>query len=159
MGLVEQLTDVTSHISKMAGPLRPLLKAKNAFFWDSVDDKAFEETKKALVSLPVLTNFQPGRPLFLHTDASWSKELGFALLQEDIDGNKRLLQAGSRFITETEARYTMIELELLPYITVYFTSTYHYFITTKQGCECVFIFRGLCGLSSQAAIALSLIHI
>ena len=42
---------------------------------------------------------------------------------------------------------------IIPYITVYFTTTYHYFITTKQGCGCVFIFRGLCGLSSQAAIA------
>ena len=27
MGLVEQLTDFTSHISKVAGPIRPLLKA------------------------------------------------------------------------------------------------------------------------------------
>ena len=113
MGLVEQLADFTSDISKMAGPLRPLLKAKNAFMWDSEHDKAFEDTKKALVSLPVLANFQHGRPLFLHTDASRSKGLGFALLQEDQDGNKRLLQAGSRFITETEARYAMVELELL----------------------------------------------
>ena len=49
--------------------------------------------------------------------------------------------------------FLRIGFKQLPYITVYFTTTYHYFITTKQGCGCVFIFRGLCGLSRQAAIA------
>ena len=30
--------------------------------------------------------------------------------------------------------------------------TYYDFILTKQGCEWVFIFRGLCGLSDQAVV-------
>ena len=47
----------------------------------------------------------------LQTDASRKFGLGFVLLQKE-DGNGCLIQCGSRFITETEGRYVMIELEL-----------------------------------------------
>ena len=48
----------------------------------------------------------------LQTDASRLKGLGFALLQKHQHAWK-LVQAGSRFITETESNYAMVELELL----------------------------------------------
>jgi len=46
----------------------------------------------------------------IQTNASRLKELGFALLQKHRDSWK-LTQAGSRFITDTESRYAMVELE------------------------------------------------
>ena len=48
----------------------------------------------------------------LQTDASRLKGLGFALLQKHQETWK-LVQAGSRFITETESNYAMVELKLL----------------------------------------------
>jgi len=63
-------------------------------------------------SPPILATFDPSLPAMLQTDASRLKKLGFALLQKH--GNTwKLTQAGSRFITDTESKYAMVELELL----------------------------------------------
>ena len=48
----------------------------------------------------------------LQTDASRRNGLGFALLQL-VEDRWRLVQCGSRFVTDTESRYAMVELELL----------------------------------------------
>jgi len=66
-----------------------------------------------LSSPPVLTNFDATRETILETDAARTKGLGYALRQKDDNGHWRLIEAGSRFITETEERYSMVELELL----------------------------------------------
>ena len=68
--------------------------------------------KKVLASPAVLAPFDPNLPTMLQTDASRLKGLGFALLQKHGEVWK-LVQCGSRFISETESRYAMIELELL----------------------------------------------
>ncbi len=113
LGLVEQLAGFSSEVSATMQPLRPLLRPKNEFHWAPEHDRAFEATKKVLSSPPVLTAFDPARPTVLQTDASRTRGLGYALLQQDGEGHWRLIEAGSRFITETEARYAMVELELL----------------------------------------------
>ena len=112
MGLVNQLGGFTDQISSAAEPLRDLLKPKNAFVWTSDHDQAFTQTKRVLCSPPVLAPFDPKLPTMLQTDASRLKGLGFALLQKHEDVWK-LTQAGSRFTTDTESRYAMVELELL----------------------------------------------
>ncbi len=113
LGLCEQLAGFSAETASKMGPLRPLLKTKAEFIWCSEHDRAFEEVKQALTSPPVLALFDPRRPTRLETDASRTRGLSYALLQQDPDGNWRLIEAQSRFITETEARYAMIELELL----------------------------------------------
>ena len=111
-GLVNQFAQFTKSIAKSAEPLRPLLKTSNEFLWEDHHTQAFRETKEALVATPTLAYFQYGAPTRLETDASRLHGLGFALWQYQGDA-WRLIQCGSRFITETEARYAMIELELL----------------------------------------------
>ena len=113
LGLSNQLTDFTTDLSQAAGPLRSLLKKKNEFNWVADHDKAFQNVKKILMSPKVLDHFDPTAEHVLQTDASRRKGLGFALLQkrEGQEGWK-LVHCGSRFITETESRYAMIELEL-----------------------------------------------
>ena len=56
--------------------------------------------------------YRPDRKTRLITDTSRLNGVGFVLKQE-IDGLWKPVQAGSRFLTETEARYAMVELELL----------------------------------------------
>ena len=112
-GLVNQLGAFSKDIAHLAGPLRPLLKAKNAFVWLPSHIDAFTNLKEALVSPPILQPFDVKCETFLMTDASRTRGLGYALMQKRTNGEMVLIQCGSRFITETERRYAMVELELL----------------------------------------------
>ncbi|XP_043234951.1 uncharacterized protein K02A2.6-like [Amphibalanus amphitrite] len=67
----------------------------------------------ALTSPPVLDFFDPRRRTVLETDAARSGGLGYCLLQQDAAGRWRLIQCGSRFLSDAESRYAVIELELL----------------------------------------------
>ena len=60
----------------------------------------------------MLINFDPTRPTELHTDASRTNGLGYMLMQKENDAWK-MVSCGSRFISDTERRYSMVELELL----------------------------------------------
>ncbi len=112
-GLVEQLAGFSKDVAGLMQPLRPLLSMKNDFIWTTDHDKAFKDVKKALVSPPILATFDPNRPTMLLTDAAKTKGLGYALLQQDNDNQWRLIDANSRFVSDTESRYAMVELELL----------------------------------------------
>ncbi|QQP58215.1 Uncharacterized protein FKW44_003459 [Caligus rogercresseyi] len=100
-------------ISARFVPLRPLLSSKNPFLWTNDHSKAFQEVKDSLVSPPILTTFNPKRKTMVQTDASRLNGLGYILLQEDEQGTWKLIECGSRFITEAEERYAIVELELL----------------------------------------------
>lgn len=113
MGLVNQLTEFTPHIAAMAQPLRPLMSPKRSFTWTPDHDKAFKSVKEALSAPPVLAPFDPALPVILQTDASRLYGIGYALLQDHGQGKLRLVQCGSRFLTDAETRYATIELELL----------------------------------------------
>jgi hypothetical protein len=71
-----------------------------------------EEVKKTLTTTPILAPFDPGAETALETDASRKKGFGYALLQKQKD-IWRLIQCGSRFLTDTKTRYAMVELECL----------------------------------------------
>ena len=114
MGLVEQLAGYSHEVAGTMGPLRPLLSSKNAFLWNGDHTAAFEATKKVLASPPVLQQFDIERETALLTDASRTNGLGFALMQKDPKTKRwHLIECGSRFLSETETRYAMVELELL----------------------------------------------
>jgi len=113
MGLVNQLAEFTPEISAVAQPLRPLMSPKRQFLWTPDHDEAFRRVKTALSQPPVLASFNPALPTILQTDASRLNGVGFALLQDHGSGQLRLVQCGSRFLTEAESRYATIELELL----------------------------------------------
>ncbi len=87
LGLCEQLAGFSSKDAATMAPLRPLLKAKADFIWCPEHDRAFEATKTALTSPPILALFDPRRPTCLETDASRTRGLGYALLQQDPDGH------------------------------------------------------------------------
>ena len=74
-------------------------------------DTAFQNVKKALIAPPILAHFDITLPTMLQTDASRLHGLGFALLQRHGEDWK-LVQCGSRFLTDTETRYAVIEVEM-----------------------------------------------
>ena len=115
LGLVNQCGEFSSRLAEHAAPLRPLLKTSNDFVWDSVHTEAFNATKAELVSPAVLSFYRHGDALRLETDASALNGLGYALWQLQ-DDKWRLLHCGSRFLSDAESRYAIIELELLPVV-------------------------------------------
>ena len=111
-GLVNQLSASTSTISSLLAPLRPLLSTKNDFLWSPTHSQAFQVAKEYLTVAPVLSFFDIDKPTRLCTDAS-RHGLVFILQQQNPDGKRCLTQAGSRFLSDAEGRYAIIELELL----------------------------------------------
>ena len=111
-GLINHLGQFSTEISEVAEPLRPLLRKNSAFIWSPNHTTAFEAVKRALSTPPVLQPFDPQLPTELHTDASRNGGLGFVLIQRTPDGKSHLIQCGSRFLSETEKRYAMVELEM-----------------------------------------------
>ncbi|XP_043188392.1 uncharacterized protein K02A2.6-like [Amphibalanus amphitrite] len=112
MGLAQQFSDFSSEISSAADALRGLLKPSNAFVWTADHQEAFNKVKTALSSPPVLAHYDPQLTTVLQTDAARLKGLGYALLQQHGE-HWRLVQCGSRFLSDAESRYAMVELELL----------------------------------------------
>ena len=74
--------------------------------------QTFQTAKESLTDAPVLSFFDMSKPTRLWTDAS-HQGLGFILQQQDNSGTWSLIQAGSRFLTDAESRYAIIELEML----------------------------------------------
>ena len=112
MGLINQCGEFTPHLSEHAAPLRPLLKTSNGFVWDSVHTDAVNAAKAELLSPSTLSLFQRDQPFRLETDGSALHGLGYVLWQLQ-DGKWRILQCGSRFLSDPESRYVVIELELI----------------------------------------------
>lgn len=112
LGLANQLSQFSTQIAELAEPLRQLLKKSTEWTWSDAHEKSFLDLKEALSKPPILAFYDPKLPITVHTDAARLKGLGYACLQ--LHGKTwRLVQCGSRFLTDTESRYSTIELELL----------------------------------------------
>ena len=110
-GLVNQLSASTSAVAGLLAPLCPLLSTKNEFVWAPEHNQTFDNAKKSLMTAPTLAFVDASKPTRLCTDAS-RQGLGF-ILQQKVEDRRVLIQAGSRFLTDPESRYAVIELELL----------------------------------------------
>ncbi|XP_043200358.1 uncharacterized protein LOC122369578 [Amphibalanus amphitrite] len=111
MGLVNQLSGLTPELAGSTQAFRDLLKSRRVWRWTEQHEAAFLHTKIVLSSPPVMAFFDPQLPTVLQTDAAKTRGLGFAVLQRHGE-DWRVVQYGSRFLTDTESRYAVIELEL-----------------------------------------------
>jgi len=100
-------------------PLHTLLRTKNDFIWDAAHTDSFIEAKEALTTAPTLAFYDLSHPTQLLTDAS-RLGIGFVLQQEH-QGEWKLIQAGSHFLTDAETHYVVIKLELLAVVCVRLT--------------------------------------
>ena len=111
MGLVNQLGSFSPHIAAAATPLRDLLRPRNEWCWSAHHGEAFKSVKSSLASPPILAHFDASLPTKLETDASRIGGFGFILRQRHGETWK-LVQCGSRFLSDAESRYAVIELEM-----------------------------------------------
>ena len=112
MGLVQQLGDFTPEIASEAETLRSLLQPRNVFNWTQTHEDAFNAVKQVLMKVHSLAHFDPALPTALLTDAARLKGVAYALMQQH-GGKWKVVQCGSRFLSDAESRYAVVELELL----------------------------------------------
>ena len=110
MGLAQQLGHFLPDLAHVSEPLRQLLKKNQAWLWLPDHEEAFQEAKKMLTGDLLVSHFGPNLATELVVDAS-RKGLGFALIQRNLDGSLRLIQCGSKSLSDAETRYAVCELE------------------------------------------------
>ena len=111
MGLINQLGHFFPDLSQIALPLRPLLKKNVIFNWTDEFQKAFEDTKKYLLSPPVLTPYDKKKKLTLFCDAS-TLGYGYCLVQGLENGKLTIVACGSRSLGKNEQNWGITDLEL-----------------------------------------------
>ena len=112
-GLCKQIGHFSDQLATSLDPLSPLLKSQYTWEWTTRHDEAFSAARALLSEVSDLAFYGPKRPTSLHVDASRLNGLGFLLKQLDSSSKWRVVQAGSRFLSNAETRYAMIELECL----------------------------------------------
>ena len=121
--LLGKINFLRRFIANLAGKIQPLtlllrLKDKEEFEWGPPHQKAFDNIKAYLTSLPMLMPPQRRKPLKLYISAS-EKSMGSLLAQNNEGGKKQAIYYLSRILTEVETRYTPVEILCLA---LYFTA-------------------------------------
>lgn len=101
--------------SKLTAPLTRLLRKDVKFEWSESAQKSFEALKEAFTTAPVLTHFDPSRPIVLETDAS-DYALAGVLSHPDSKGNLQPIAYYSRKFNDAELNYEIYDKELLAII-------------------------------------------
>ena len=92
-------------------PQEIVLKKQNEWKWTQEHMEAFNNLKKLITQLPCLARFNADNENIITTDAS-TKGLGATLWQKQNDGNLKPIRIASRFLSDTEKKYAINELEL-----------------------------------------------
>ena len=114
LGMINQLSKFSPHLSDMTKPIRELLVKENAWVWGQPQRDAMTKVKEAIAASPILAKFDPNLETVVSADAS-SHGLGAVLLQKQDSGELQPVAFISRSMTPTEKRYAQIEKEALAF--------------------------------------------
>ena len=107
LGSVTYLAKFIPNLSELTQPLRELLSKEKEWFWDYMQQQAFEKLKETIQSPPTLKYFDSKLPITLSVDAS-SYAVGMVLMQ-----NNQPIAYGAKALSKTEQNYSQIEKEAL----------------------------------------------
>jgi transposase InsO family protein len=111
LGLANYYRKFIKEFSQKAIPLTNLTKKEVPFKWEEEQQKAFEELKKAITSNPVLTMFDPEKPITIETDAS-GYAVGGVISQPGDDGKLRPIAFFSHKLNGPVLRYATYDREM-----------------------------------------------
>ncbi|XP_056016955.1 uncharacterized protein K02A2.6-like [Ostrea edulis] len=124
MGFIQYLAKFLPNLSKESAPLRQLLSNEVSWHWDGDKQQSFQKLKEMVTNTPVLTYFDPEKPVLLTVDSS-STGLGAAVIQSD-----KPVAYGSRALTTTQQKYSQLEKETLAI--VYGCQKFHQYVYGRR---------------------------
>ena len=110
LGLLNYYGKFMPNLATTLNPLYRLLQATARWSWGDKEQKAFEASKKLLLSSQVLAHYNPEHKLVLACDAS-PYGLGAVLSHRYPDGQERPIGYASRTLSTAEQKYSQIEKE------------------------------------------------
>lgn len=111
LSMINYMSKYMPDLATAAGPLYDLLKGQTAWTRDQPQRQAFQRLKEALITSPILANYDPQRQTAVSANAS-SYGIGGVLLQLHVESWKPVAYF-SRRLTGAETRYVQIEKECL----------------------------------------------
>jgi len=120
LGFVQYLGKFLPNLATESAPLRQLLEKDVEWHWDDVKQQCFDKLKEMVTTTPVLSYYDPNKPVLLSVDASTSG-LGAVLIQEG-----KPVAYASRALTPAQQKYAQIEKELLAI--VYGCNKFHQYV-------------------------------
>ena len=112
LGAIQYLSKYIENLSAQTELLRQLLKRNNEWIWTPEHSETFTQLKNKITEIPFLAHYNSNLPNTITTDAS-TKGLGATLWQEQHNGELKPIAFASRFLSDTEKKYAINELELL----------------------------------------------
>ena len=88
------------------------MKKQNEWIWTEEHTKAFNNLKECITKIPCLALYNAQSENIITTDAS-TKGLGATLWQKQKSGELKPIGFASRYLSDTERKYAINELELL----------------------------------------------
>ena len=115
LGLLNYYGRFLFNLSTTLQPLNELLCKGKKWTWSAECEKAFEQSKQALVHCPALAHYDPAKPIRLACDAS-PYGVGAVISHLESNSQERPVAYASRALTKTERGYAQIEREALAII-------------------------------------------
>ena len=106
------LENFINNYAAIAAPLRRLIRRETKFQWGKREEHAFEKIKGRISDSKTMAYFDPGKPIILHTEASFNEGLSAALLHQT-DKGIQPVHFISRTMTDTKRRYSQTEKDVL----------------------------------------------
>ena len=111
LGAIQYLSKNMENLSENTDILKKLLKKQNEWIWTDEHTEAFNKLKQDIKKLPGSARYNAESENIIRTDAS-TKGLEATLWQKK-NGELKPIGFASRFLSDTEKKYAINELELL----------------------------------------------
>ena len=112
LGAVNQLNKIVPDSANICAPFRSILKKEAEWKWTREHEKAFLKVNQEVKRITELTHFKKDNKLRITCDAS-KQGLEAVLQQQQSNQEWKPVSFASRFLTEFESKYPIIELEIL----------------------------------------------
>lgn len=129
LGLVNYYGKFLPNLATLLRPLYDLLMSSRSWSWGEPQDQAFGKAKELLSSAPLLTHYDPSKPLLLSCDAS-PYGIGAVLSHRFDDNTERPVAYASRTLSPAEMKYSEVDKEALSI--VYGGKHFHQYLYSRK---------------------------
>ena len=112
LGMLNYYGKFIPNLSTLLRPLYDLLQSAKTWSWGKSQEQAFRKAKELLSSAPLLTHYDPEKPLVLSCDAS-PYGVGAVLSHRMEDQSEQPIAYASRTLSPAELKYAQLDKEAL----------------------------------------------